>query len=141
MSTLFSEQFRVDHLDPGTYDRVARIQAQCVGSSDISLMLDINTELYPVQIGETLTVAIAVTLNLDGDARATKSWRPPRPNERSLADDFQYVMHGTVYKFAESGGDKLSLYASFGGLLLCLEGNHRHLAPLRQGHIYLLIRR
>ncbi|PRT55236.1 DNA-directed RNA polymerases I, II, and III subunit RPABC3 [Wickerhamiella sorbophila] len=141
MSTLFSDLFRVEQLDSARYDRVARIQAQCTTTADIALTLDINTELFPVQVGETLTVALASSLSLDGEAPASKSWRPPRANESSLADEYQYVMYGTVYKFTEAGGDKLAMYVSFGGLLMCLEGSHRHLSSLKQEHIYLLIRR
>lgn len=141
MSTQFSELFRIESVDKGRYDRVARIQATCTASSDITLLLDVNTDLLPVTVGETLTIALASSLSLDGEAGATRSWRPPKPDEKSLADDYQYVMHGTVYKFTESTGDKLAMYASFGGLLMCLEGSHRHLANLKQEHIYLLVRR
>lgn len=140
-TTLFSDLFRIESLDPGKYDHVARIQAQCTTNPEITMLLDINTDLYPVQVGETLTVALANTLNAEGEGSGTRSWRPSKPGETSLADEYQYVMHGTVYKFSEAGGDKLSLHASFGGLLLALEGNHRSLASLKQEYIYLLIRR
>lgn len=140
-SLLFSDLFRIESLDPGKYDRVTRIEAQSTTNLDLQLTLDINTELYQVQKGETLTVAIAGSL---GEANPSRSWRPPRAGETSLADDYEYVMHGKVYKFTESekgDKDRLALYASFGGLLLSLEGNYGHLAALKQEEIYLLIRR
>lgn len=140
-NVLFSDLFRIESLDAGKYDRVARIEAQSTTNPDLQLTLDINTELYRVQKGETLTVTVASSL---GDANSSRSWRPPRAGEVSLADDYEYVMHGKVYKFTESDKedkDRLALYASFGGLLLSLEGNYRHLAPLKQEEIYLLIRR
>lgn len=34
-----------------------------------------------------------------------------------------------------------SVYISFGGLLLCLEGGYRNLSSLKQENIYLLMRR
>jgi len=140
-NVLFTDLFRIESLDQGKYDRVTRIEAQSTTNADLQLSLDINTELYQVQQGETLTIAIASSL---GDANSSRSWRPPRAGETSLADEYDYVMHGKVYKFTDSetgDKDRLAMYASFGGLLLSLEGGYRHLAALKQEQIYLLIRR
>ena len=140
-NVLFSVIFRIEAVDPGKYDRVARFDAQSIANSDVKLSLDINTELYPVFTGETITIAIAGSL---GEQNPSRSWRPPKPDEKSLADDYDYVMYGKIYKFAETATndkDKLTLYASFGGLLLSLEGNYRHLASLKQEQIYILIRK
>lgn len=140
-NVLFSDLFRVESLNPGKYDRVSRIEAQSTAHPDLQLSLDINTELYQVQKGETITVSIASSL---GEQNPSRSWRPPRAGETSLADEYDYVMFGKVYKFTEDEKgekDKLVLYASFGGLLLSLEGNYSHLSPLKQEQIYLLIRR
>ena len=40
--------------------------------------------------------------------------------EKSLADDFEYVMHGKIYKKDEA--DSMTIFISFGGLLLKLVG-------------------
>ncbi len=37
--------------------------------------------------------------------------------------------------------DSSSVYVSFGGLLLCLQGGYRNLSNLKQENIYLLLRR
>lgn len=69
------------------------------------------------------------------------SWRPPKRGDRSLADDYDYVMFGTVYKFEESqDNDKMAVYISFGGLLMRLEGGYRSLSNLKQENAYILIR-
>lgn len=141
-NVLFSDIFTVQSLDPGKYDRVTRITAQSIANDDLKLSLDVNTELYHVHMGETLTIAIASSL---GEENHSRSWRPPGPNDVSLADDYEYVVFGRVYKFTEtdqdSTKDKLKLYASFGGLLLSLEGSYHHLVSLKQEQIYLLIRK
>ncbi|CAK9182636.1 unnamed protein product [Ilex paraguariensis] len=46
--------------------------------------------------------------------------------QKSLADKFEYVMHGLLYKISENteGPDvKVVVYISFGGLQLMLKGN------------------
>lgn len=141
-NVLFSDIFTVNEVDPGKYDRVSRITAQSIANDDLKLSLDVNTELYHIHEGETLTIAIASSL---GEENHSRSWRPPKPTDVNLANDYEYVMFGKVYKFTEtdqdSSKDKLRLYASFGGLLLSLEGSYRHLVSLKQEQIYLLIRK
>lgn len=109
MSTLlFDDIFNVTAIDSGRYERVARITAVSATSPDVHFTLDINTELYPVTKGSSLTVAFSQSLSLDGEATNTsESWREPKVGERSLADDYEYVMYGTIYKFEESSGDKM----------------------------------
>lgn len=66
----------------------------------------------------------------------------------SLLDDFEYVMHGLVYKYAPDsgrgggGGARVCVYASFGGLLLKLKGDPAKLAVLEvDSKVYLLLRK
>jgi DNA-directed RNA polymerase I, II, and III subunit RPABC3 len=109
-STLFDDIFKVTSVESNRYDRVSRITAQSTTSTDIHLTLDINSELFPVVKGNSLTLAIAQTLSIDGEDSASapiSGWREPRPGDRSLADDYDYVMYGTVYKFDEAAGDKM----------------------------------
>ncbi|KAK9480153.1 hypothetical protein V1514DRAFT_303345 [Lipomyces japonicus] len=138
---LFDDLFTITTLDNKRYDRVSRITATSNTSSDIHLTLDLNTELFPVAIGEVLSVAIAKKLSLDNSSNTTYGWREPDPGQRGLADDYDYVMYGTVYKFEEGKNDNISVYVSFGGLLLCLEGGYKKLASLKQENVYLLVRR
>ncbi|GME86672.1 unnamed protein product [Ambrosiozyma monospora] len=144
-TTLFDDVFNVQSVDSARYDKVSRIIASSTSSQDTKLTLDINTELFPVSTSDTLTITLAKTLSLD-DSTAEEflssngSWRPPKPNQRSLMDEYDYVMYGTVYKFEEGKNDKISVYVSFGGLLMCLEGNYRSLSNLKQENLYILIR-
>jgi DNA-directed RNA polymerase I, II, and III subunit RPABC3 len=107
-ATLFDDIFKVNSVDSSRYDRVSRIMAQSNTSSDVFLTLDINSEIFPIAKGQNLTVAIAQTLSISGDVTVPSTgWREPRPGDRSLADDYEYVMYGTVYKFEESSGEKM----------------------------------
>lgn len=144
-STLFDDVFKITSTDTGRYDRVVRLVAQSTTNSDLQMTLDVNSELFPVSEGQTVTISIAQSLSLTGASDdsmpSQKSWREPKPGERTLADDYDYVMYGTVYKFEESSGDKIAVYTSFGGLIMCLEGSYRKLSNLKQENIYLLMRK
>ncbi|CCH63035.1 hypothetical protein TBLA_0J00350 [Henningerozyma blattae CBS 6284] len=145
-NVLFDDIFSVSEVDPGRYNKVSRIEATSTTQDQCKITLDINTDLFPVQPQEQLTITIASSLSFDDDSEnknqsVTKSWRPPQPNERSLADDYDYVMHGVAYKFEEVSKELIAVYISFGGLLMRLEGNYRTLNNLKQENAYLLIRR
>lgn len=138
-SILFEDSFVVESADPGRYTKVVRITGH--SSTDIKITLDINNSLFPVKANDSLTVVLASSLGNESSMLTSNgSWRPS--SAASLADDYDYVMYGTVYKFEEnSQDDKMSVYISFGGLLLCLQGAYRSLSNLKQENAYILIRR
>ncbi|CCK67999.1 DNA-directed RNA polymerase core subunit RPB8 KNAG_0A03110 [Huiozyma naganishii CBS 8797] len=144
-NALFDDIFSVNEVDPARYNKVCRIEAQSTTQEQCKLTLDLNTELFPVSVNEQLTVTLASSLSLDAQGTAgdtaSRSWRPPQQGDRSLADDYDYVMYGTAYRFEEVSKELIAVYYSFGGLLLRLEGNYRHLNSLKQENAYLLIRR
>ena len=105
----------------------------------MDLTLDVHSELFPVAVKQRFTLALASTLNLDGTPSAT-SYEPS--SRRTHADDFQYVMYGKVYKYEEEkNSDKVSVYISYGGLLMCIKGEGRYLDKVDVGNnVYLLMR-
>lgn len=139
---LFEDMFNVESVDSARYNKVSRIVGQSSTTQDIKITLDVNSELFPVRENDSLTITLASSLgNESSMLTSSGSWRPPKSNDRSLADDYDYVMYGTVYKFEEnSNDDKMSVYISFGGLLMCLEGGYRSLSNLKQENAYILIR-
>ncbi|CAM8953738.1 hypothetical protein QQ045_015868 [Rhodiola kirilowii] len=65
--SLFEDIFRVDDLNPEgkKFDKVDRIVAKSE-RSEMYMLLDVNTDLYPVKVGEKFSVALATTLSTDG---------------------------------------------------------------------------
>lgn len=103
---LFEASFTIDAINSQKYDRVSRIAAKTEGA-DTSLTLDVNTELYPLSEGDRVTVALALSLNLDGSKDDTKGWREVGRGEQTLADEYDYVCHGKIYRFEEGTGDNM----------------------------------
>ncbi|KAJ2557025.1 DNA-directed RNA polymerases I, II, and III subunit RPABC3 [Coemansia sp. RSA 1933] len=147
---LFSDTFDVKDVDKGgkKFDRISRIDGRSQ-THDMSLILDINSELYPLDAGDKFKLTLASTLSLtEGgkDAAAfgkgEANWRSYiNGDERSLADDYDYVMFGRVYRYDDDSGSKVSAFVSFGGLLMCLEGDIRHLQNFVVGDsVYLLVK-
>ncbi|KAJ9558036.1 hypothetical protein OSB04_012650 [Centaurea solstitialis] len=124
VETLFEDIFRVDRLDPDgkKFDRVNRIEARS-DQFDMYMLLDVNTEVYPMHVGEKFMMVLASTLNLDGTPDS--GFFSPG-GRKSLADKFDYVMHGKLYRISEEGSGanvKADIYVSFGGLLMLLKGD------------------
>jgi DNA-directed RNA polymerase I, II, and III subunit RPABC3 len=122
----------------------------CRGENyDMDLVLDYNTVIYKLPAGQKFNLVLARTLNLDGTADSVEYNQSDEPN---LADNYEYVMPGRVFKVtAAAGGAKseekeqvtrMEVYASYGGLLMSLKGNPNHLQKIELDmRIYLLIRR
>ena len=99
-TTVYEDSFEITSILDRTYDRVTRI-AGTSGNNDTSLTLDINSELYPLNNGDNVSLMIATTLNLDGSKDDGRGWRDTR--EESLADMWDYVCYGKVYKHQDAG--------------------------------------
>ena len=103
---LFEDSFRINRLSDPKYDKCDRLY--CTSTDEQTTMdLDINNELFPCSVGETLHVVIATSLSLDGTKDDEKGWRDTSKAgqaEATLADMFDYVMYGKIYKF-EDGTD------------------------------------
>ncbi|KAI1006037.1 hypothetical protein K3495_g2179 [Podosphaera aphanis] len=142
---LFDETFTITYQDHSKYDRVARVSGTSTDSQTV-MTLDINILLFPLSVGESIHLVLASSLALDGTKDDGRGWRDVARNgpggESTLADLFDYVCHGKVYKF-EDGEDGLMIkaYISFGGLLMTIEGPYKKLTPLRVDYVYLLIKK
>jgi DNA-directed RNA polymerases I, II, and III subunit RPABC3 len=104
---LFENSFKVTEINSAKYDRVSRIKAFSEGGQEVLLTLDVNTELYPLNVDDRMTVALALSLNLDGSKDDGKGWRNVGRGEQTLADEFDYVCHGKIYRFEEGTGDNM----------------------------------
>ncbi|MFQ6640875.1 hypothetical protein Gotur_014325 [Gossypium turneri] len=148
---LFEDIFVVDKLDPDgkKFDKVTRIEARSQ-NCDMYMHLDVNTEIYPMHVGDKFTMALAHTLNLDGTPD-TGYYTPvvflqmKFNGRKSLADKYEYVMHGKLYKITDDAsgkGLKAELYVSYGGLLMLLRGEASHVSHFElDQRIFLLMRK
>ncbi|XAR54266.1 hypothetical protein NMG60_11029321 [Bertholletia excelsa] len=146
----FDEILNVGDLDRDgkKFDKVSRIEAHGE-DCDTQMQLDLNTEIYPIHVGEKLRMVLAPTLNLDGTAVSSYS----SEGGKSLADKFEYVMHGLLYKMSEdvpkdAKGDasghnvKVVIYISFGGLQLMLKGDPSLMGKFKlDQRLFLLLRK
>lgn len=104
--TLFEETFTVTNYDQSKYDRVARLSATSPDNQTL-MTLDINIELFPCHLGDNLHVVLATSLAHDGSKDEDKGWRDVAKGaaggaEPTLADMFDYVCHGKIYKFEDA---------------------------------------
>jgi DNA-directed RNA polymerase I, II, and III subunit RPABC3 len=136
----------------------------------MDLTLDYNTELFPLQVGQNVVLALASSLSRDpvGSQDATGEedrdrdvWRPDGKGRRGFEDEYDYVMYGRVYRFDPGTGEVVyvalacargdlitcsvpfrTAYASFGGLLMSLTGSFRHMTNIVLGDpVFLLMRK
>ena len=71
-------------------------------SFKMDLILDVNSQIYPVELGDKFRLVLASTLKEDG----TPDDGEFNPNDMApnRADQFEYVMHGKVYRIEGDDG-------------------------------------
>ncbi|XP_046450605.1 DNA-directed RNA polymerases I, II, and III subunit RPABC3-like [Daphnia pulex] len=144
---LFEDIFDVKDIDPEgkKFDRVSRLHCESE-SFKMDLILDINSWLFPMDLGDKFRLVLATTLREDGCSDAGE-WAPQDLGIPSRADSFEYVMFGKVYRIEGDEGStepssRLSAYASYGGLLMRLQGDANNLHGFEvDQQIYLLIKK
>jgi DNA-directed RNA polymerase I, II, and III subunit RPABC3 len=135
---LFDSIFQVKDVnkDGKYFDRVTRFECHS-DASDAELVIDINTEIYPMGHDKRFTLVLASTLSTT-NAPSTGVYDQSRAP--SLLDDYQYAMHGKVFKITEAGG-RLTIYVSYGGLLMTLKVNQHDIGSISVDQmVYLLMR-
>ncbi|XP_048774640.1 DNA-directed RNA polymerases I, II, and III subunit RPABC3-like [Ostrea edulis] len=142
---LFEDIFDVKDIDPEgkKFDRVSRLFCESE-SFKMDLILDINTQMYPVDLGDKFRMVLAKTLREDGTPDDGEY--NPTDTGPSRADSFEYVMHGKVYRIEgdDTGPDssRLAAYVSYGGLLMRLQGDANNLHGFEvDSFVYLLIKK
>uniref|UniRef100_A0A7C8Z585 DNA-directed RNA polymerase n=1 Tax=Opuntia streptacantha TaxID=393608 RepID=A0A7C8Z585_OPUST len=118
---LFEDIFNITRVDPDgkKFDKVSRIEAQS-DKFDAYILLDVNIDVYPINRDKRYTIGLATTLDLDGTPDTGYYNQTTR---ETLADKYEYVMHGKTYRVADievDGQEKGEIYVSYGGLLMLL---------------------
>lgn len=154
---IIDDIFSITAVDPDgkKFDRVSRIVGQG-HNHGIKMLLDVNVEMYPISQTNKYEIALTHSISLDGDQEMSSgsSWNSRQASMPSLADKYEYVMYGRVYKFEEvssasaaaegpnSSAKVLGMYISFGGLLMRVEVDARRLQSVSSGsNLYLLMRK
>ena len=144
--TLFEDIFTVTALNPEgkKFDKVNRISA--TGTSfNCDLLLDTNSQIYPILENERITLVLASTLSLTGapdDGTYNQAIAGEAPTAGSLADAYEYVMHGKVFVYKHLGEGRVEIQISYGGLLMRLVGEHKVLGGIEPDcRLYLLIKK
>ncbi len=159
--TLFEDIFSITSLNPEgkKFERVNRLSA--TGTTfECDLLLDYNCQIYTLLEGEKMTFVLASTLNLDGSPDDHTSYNPTTNAsvmrggggrgggggssaiDRTLADNYEYVMHGRVFDVSYGKDGIVEIAISFGGLLCRLTGDQRHLSSiLPDMRLYLLVKK
>ncbi|KAI9428558.1 RNA polymerase [Lactarius indigo] len=149
---VFDDIFVIKKINPDgkKFDRVSRLHAVSKNYS-MDLTLDYNSEIFPLNIGQDVALALASSLargpagSQEGgeeEDRDRDVWRPDAKGRRGLEDDYGYVMYGRVYRFDPGTGEVVTAYASFGGLLMSLTGSFRHMTNIVLGDpVFLLMRK
>ncbi|KAJ0091764.1 hypothetical protein Patl1_26629 [Pistacia atlantica] len=52
----------------------------------MDMLLDVNVKIYPMRVGDKFALALG--------------------GRKSLADKFEYIMHGNLYKLSDEGSGK-----------------------------------
>lgn len=143
--TLFEDIFEVTALNPDgmkNFDNVNRLAA--TGSTyECDLLLDINCQIYSIKEGEKISMALTSTLNLDGTPDDHFSYTSTVDSgETTLADTYDYVMHGRIFEIDYKKDNIVVIAASFGGLLMRLTGEQKHFSNiLPDMRLYILIKK
>ncbi|CAG8755894.1 8933_t:CDS:2, partial [Funneliformis caledonium] len=123
---LFTDTFAINDMDKEgkKFDRVSRFTGR--GENlEMELTIDINIELYPLDIGDKVMIMLTTSLSLDtaniaqseeailpfpimtqGDQTERPSWKEKTSMDRDLSDDYEYIMYGKVYKYDEEKRSK-----------------------------------
>lgn len=100
---LYEDSFTITNLLDENYDRVARVMGNSADNTT-TMTLDFNSELFPLTTGENVNLLVAKTLRLDGkEEDKNQGWRPRKDGEQTLADFWDYVCYGKVYRHEDPG--------------------------------------
>jgi len=141
---LFEDIFDVKDIDPDgkKFQKVSRLHCESE-SFKMDLILDVNTHIYPIELGDKFRMVIATSLREDGVPDDGEY--DPTDSGPSRADSFEYVMYGKVYRIEgddSDQGSRLAAYVSYGGLLMRLQGDANNLHGFEMdSHVYLFMKK
>ncbi|KAL7544502.1 hypothetical protein ACHAWF_007882 [Thalassiosira exigua] len=141
---IFEDIFEIGQLNPEgkPFEKANRLRA-AGGTFDCDLLLDFNCDIYDLREKEEITLVLASTLRPDGGPADQFSYGVSSM-EPSLADNYEYAMHGRVFDVRCNRGLFVIVSVSFRGLLMRLVGDPQHLKRLSDSpdqRLYLLLKK
>lgn len=141
---IFEEKFDVKAInrEGKKYQRVSRIECASL-NSDTHVIVDINSDVYPITPNERITIGLARTLNPAGEEERD-TYDHTIYHRDTIMSAYDYVMHGKVYKCNtdDKAADIVEVLISFGGLLMKLTGKQAYLRDVHfNRNYYLLIKK
>lgn len=149
MTSLFEDLYQVLEVDKDgkVFDRVSRLECRGEDHEDVHLSLDYNCDIYSLKIGEKFDFVLRSSLASDSNSNnnnVNDMEEDCNAESNSIIDAYEYVMYGKIFRIQRSKANKkcMEVYASFGGLLMCLTGEKSNFSRITDDQkIYLLIRK
>ncbi|KAH8616149.1 putative RNA polymerase Rpb8 [Trypanosoma vivax] len=94
---ILEDAFTITALNPDgvVYKRVSRVQCKNE-HGDLTVTSDVNTEEFPLFLGDRLTIMLANSIELSGQP-GTKYYDQSVYHRDTRLQDCDYAMHGRVY--------------------------------------------
>ena len=139
MTDLYADSFQVIGKTDGQFDNISRIELQ---SENSKIVIDINTYIYPIKENGRYSIVFKNELSTEPMDKAAH-WHPSYLKNSDNVTGFEYIMCGKVYHYEEKAeAHRATIYISFGGLLMRLEGELRILSQIHKApnNVYFLMR-
>lgn len=140
---LFEDNMTITSIDKEgkVFDKVSRIEANA-DYSKCNITLDINSDLYPISKDSLYKIAITKSVYTDGSPSPNAFSYDVFSKKNTLIEKYDYVMYGKIFKYSEEGKGIVSIYISFGGLLMGITGDPNYLINLKMDdRVYLLLKK
>ena len=141
-TTFFEDNLLVKSIDKNgkVFDRISRVEG--IGTeTGCQIVLDVNSDIYPVSKDKVYKILLTKSLFSD-------NFTPNQFNyeiylkKNTLMDSYDYVMNGKVFKLTEELESKVAVHISFGGLILGITGDPKHLSSLNlDERLYFLMKK
>jgi DNA-directed RNA polymerases I, II, and III subunit RPABC3 len=136
---MFEDRFKIEAIDPDNktpFRNVSRVHM--ISEYKLTLEVDINTQIYPISSTDAFMIKVTNCNNVKN------IYSQDELNKPSEKDNYEYVSYGVVFDIAEKNGD-LTVFASFGGLIMRVSGKANFLSAFRntgkEARIYLMIKK
>jgi DNA-directed RNA polymerase I, II, and III subunit RPABC3 len=141
-NTFFEDTLIIKSLDKNgkLFDRITRIEG-IASETQCNIILDVNSEIYKVSKDKLYSILLTKSLFPDGSTPTQFNYEMYL-KKNSLLDSYEYVMNGKVFKLTEENEGKISVHISFGGLILGITGDPKHVSSLNlDERLYLLMKK